>query len=42
MLGPGMGELTARIVLKRLSEDDHKILKSFDPYREFSGMELFK
>jgi len=42
MLGPGMGELLARIVFDELSDSDHRILRSFDPYREFTGMEAFK
>ncbi len=42
MLGPGLGELLTRIVLNEMTEDDHHILQSFDPYRDFSGMELFK
>ncbi|MBT3168684.1 MAG: FAD-binding oxidoreductase [Candidatus Cloacimonetes bacterium] len=42
MLGPGLGELIAKIVLNELSEDDKKALKSFDPYRDFTGMEAFK
>jgi len=42
MLGPGLGELISRIVTDELSEDDTRALKSFDPYRDFSGMEQFK
>ena len=42
MLGPGLGELIARIVTNELSDDDNKALKSFDSYRDFSGMEQFK
>jgi sarcosine oxidase subunit beta len=42
MLGPGMGELVTRICLNELTEDDHRVLKSFDPSRDFSGMEAFK
>ena len=42
MLGPGLGELIARIVTNELSDDDKRALKSFDPYRDFSGMEQFK
>jgi len=42
MLGPGLGELIANIVLDNLSENDKKALKSFNPYRDFSGMEAFK
>jgi len=42
MLGPGLGELVARMVAEEASEEDRRILKSFDPYRDFSGMEAFK
>lgn len=42
MLGPGMGELITRICLNRLSADDLRVLKSFDPYRQFTGQEAFK
>ena len=42
MLGPGLGELITRIVLHELSDDDKRALKSFDPNRDFTGMEQFK
>jgi len=42
MLGPGMGELLSRMCLGETTESDERILKSFDPYRDFSGMEAFK
>ena len=42
MLGPGLGELVARIVMNDLSKNDKKALESFEPYRDFSGMEAFK
>jgi sarcosine oxidase, subunit beta len=42
MLGPGMGELLTRMCLDELTESDLLILKSFDPGRDFSGMEAFK
>ena len=42
MLGPGLGELISRIVTNELSDDDKRALESFDPYRDFSGMEQFK
>lgn len=42
MLGPGMGELITRICQDRLSADDLRVLKSFDPYRQFTGQEAFK
>lgn len=42
MLGPGLGELLTRICLDEMTEADRKILLSFDPQRDFSGMEAFK
>ncbi|KQC06000.1 MAG: sulfurtransferase [Candidatus Cloacimonas sp. SDB] len=42
MLGPGLGEILARIVTSELNEADEKILKNFDLQRDFSGMEKFK
>ncbi|MCD6182121.1 MAG: FAD-binding oxidoreductase [Candidatus Cloacimonetes bacterium] len=42
MLGPGLGELIARIVTDTKHADDDRILESFDFYRDFSGQELFK
>jgi len=42
MLGPGLGELTARIVTGEMNNDDGRILERFDLYRDFSGMEQFK
>lgn len=42
MLGPGIGELVARMVNKTPSEEDMKILESFKADRDFSGMEVFK
>jgi sarcosine oxidase subunit beta len=42
MLGPGLGELIARMAAGEVTEEDRRILKSFDPYRDFSGMEIFK
>ncbi|MBM4404499.1 MAG: FAD-binding oxidoreductase [Candidatus Cloacimonetes bacterium] len=42
MLGPGLGELLARILIGQRDEQDHKVLSSFDPYRSFIGMEEFK
>lgn len=42
MLGPGLGELLTRIILEQITDNDKKILASFDPYREFTGMEAFK
>jgi sarcosine oxidase subunit beta len=42
MLGPGLGELIARMVVGEIGDDDRHILKSFDPHRDFSGMEALK
>ena len=42
MLGPGMGELTARCITNSKNEDDDLILASFDMYRDFSGIEALK
>ena len=42
MLGPGLGELITRICLDELTESDLLILQSFNPERDFSGMEAFK
>ena len=42
MLGPGLGEIIMRMVTDELTKDDKKALISFDPYRDFSGMEQFK
>jgi sarcosine oxidase subunit beta len=42
MLGPGMGELLTRICSDSITESDKKVLDSFYPYRNFSGMEAFK
>ena len=42
MLGPGVGELLNRILEDNLSKDDMEVLKSFDPYRDFTKMETFK
>ena len=42
MLGPGLGELIARLAAGETGEEDAEILRSFDPYRDFSGMEQFQ
>ena len=43
MLGPGLGELLARMVTqKTLSADDMEILDILSPYREFKGQEALK
>ncbi|MDD3049652.1 MAG: FAD-binding oxidoreductase [Candidatus Cloacimonetes bacterium] len=42
MLGPGLGELVQRLVTDEITDEDVEVLKSFDFYRDFSGMEKFK
>jgi len=42
MLGPGIGELLTRICLNEETDSDKKVLESFNPYRQFTGMEAFK
>lgn len=42
MLGPGLGELLARIVMGQLTEDDEDALKHFNLDRSYSGTEQFK
>lgn len=42
MLGPGLGELIARLVTGETDADDARILRSFYPFRDFSGMEAFR
>ncbi len=42
MLGPGVGELLARMVQNRLEPGDDEILQITSPYRQFAGMEALK
>jgi len=42
MLGPGLGELISRMILKSTTNDDKEILEALSPYRDFSGHELLK
>jgi sarcosine oxidase subunit beta len=42
MLGPGLGELLTRMVTRRQTADDARILQSFLPDRAFSGVEALK
>ncbi len=43
MLGPGVGELLARMLTqKNLSDADQQILDQLSPYREFKGKEALK
>jgi sarcosine oxidase subunit beta len=42
MLGPGLGELMARMVLGTTDEKDRETLSYLSPYREFKGQEKLK
>ena len=42
MLGPGLGELLARMVLGTTDEGDRESLSYLSPYREFKGQEKLK
>jgi sarcosine oxidase subunit beta len=42
MLGPGLGELLARMVTGDLEPEDHMVLEDLSPYREFEGQEKLK
>ena len=42
MLGPGIAELVYRLITDNCNSDDLAILRSFDPYRDFKGREVFK
>jgi sarcosine oxidase, subunit beta len=42
MLGPGLGELLARMVGGDLSADDQEVLEILSPYRAFKGQEKLK
>ena len=42
MLGPGIAEMVYRLVTDNCDSDDLEILRSFDPYRDFKGHEVFK
>ena len=42
MLGPGLGELLARMVGNQLSTEDEEVLTILSPYREFKGQEKLK
>jgi sarcosine oxidase subunit beta len=39
MLGPGLGELLARLVQHDLVPEDHEVLERLSPYREFEEQE---
>ena len=42
MLGPGVGEIIARMVADSTTDDDRIVLDDFSPYRVFSGEEALK
>ena len=42
MLGPGVGEVVARLILGKTTDDDKVILDGFSPYRKFGGQESLK
>ena len=42
MLGPGVGEVVARLALDRIVKDDGLVLEGFSPYRDFGGEETLK
>ncbi len=42
MLGPGLGELFTRMVLRQETPEDRETLAILSPYREFKGMEKLK
>jgi len=42
MLGPGIGELAARMVIREITADDKIVLEGFSPYRSFAGQEALK
>ena len=42
MLGPGTGEVVARMIADQTTDDDQMILEAFSPYRKFKGYEVLK
>jgi sarcosine oxidase subunit beta len=42
MIGPGLGELLARMVTRKATRSDAEILAILSPYREFGGQEKLK
>jgi sarcosine oxidase subunit beta len=42
MLGPGVGEVVARLISKKSTEEDSIILQGFSPYRSFGEGEALK
>jgi sarcosine oxidase subunit beta len=42
MLGPGLGEVVARLITGKVTDHDKIILEGFSPYRKFGGQEALK
>jgi sarcosine oxidase subunit beta len=42
MLGPGLGEIMARMVVQRTIQSDQEILDLLSPYRKFASTEMLK
>jgi sarcosine oxidase subunit beta len=42
MLGPAIGEVVARMIADRTTDEDRMILKEFSPCRKFEGQETLK
>jgi len=42
MLGPGTGEVVARMIVDQNTDDDQMILEEFSPYRKFKQQEALK
>ena len=42
MLGPGTGELVARVIANKITDDDQMVLEEFSPYRKFEADEVLK
>lgn len=42
MIGPGIGEVVARLISGKTTKEDKIILEGFSPYRSFGGEEALK
>lgn len=42
MLGPGVGEVVARLIAGKSTDEDRIVLEGFSPYRKFGGEEALK
>jgi sarcosine oxidase, subunit beta len=42
MLGPGIGQVVARLIAGKNTDEDRIILEGFSPYRKFGGQEALK